>query len=144
MAIGCAGSNFSRGWDHLSKENYTAAISEFDTAATIKENPQLYFGYFQAYMGIHDFENAKKYLTIGIGKYPEDAWLNLCAGHWYMLRGNDPQKALYYYELAGKLRFANPTNTMHKTMDKYIAQAKAKIILDSLDSLSSENIETPK
>ena len=138
---GCAGSNLGRGLDCLDQKNYSAAISEFDSAATIRQHPQIYFGYFQAYMGINDYENAIKYLTVGLAEFPNDAWINLCAGHWYMQRGNNSRKALYYYEKAGALRFGNPTNTMYNSINEYIGLAKVKIIADSLES---ESIEKPK
>jgi tetratricopeptide (TPR) repeat protein len=131
---GCASSNAETGIRYLEQKNYTAAISEFDSAAAIKPHPQIYFGYFEAYMGLTDYENAIKYLTIGLLKYPNDAWLNLCAGHWYMQNRNDPRKALYYYEKAGRLRFGKSKNIMNRKINEYIGIAKDQIVIDSLEN----------
>jgi tetratricopeptide (TPR) repeat protein len=132
--VGCATSNPGIGIQYLEQKNYPAAILQFDSAAAIKPHPQIYFGYFQAYMGMNDYENAIKYLTIGLSKYPDDAWLNLCAGHWYMQKGNDPRKALYYYEKASKLRFGKSKNIMNKKINEYIGIARDQIAIDSLEN----------
>lgn len=131
--FGCASSNAKIGIQYLEQKNYAAAISAFDSAAAIKPHPQIYFGYFEAYMGVNDYENAIKYLTIGLSKYPNDAWLNLCAGHWYLQKGNDPRKALYYYEKASNLRFGKTKNIMNKKITNYIEIAKDQIVIDSLE-----------
>ena len=136
--VGCVTSNPGRGMQYLEQKNYTAAITRFDSAAAIKPNPQIYFGYFQAYMGLNDFKNAIKFLTIGLSKYPDDAWLNLCAGHWYMQKGNDPRKALYYYEKASKLRFGKSKNIMNKKINEYIGIARDQIAIDSLENTLKE------
>ena len=134
----CATGYPGAGIRYLEQKNYTAAISQFDSAAAVKPHPQIYFGYFQAYMGMNDYENAIKYLTIGLSKYPDDAWLNLCAGHWYMQKGNDPRKALYYYEKARTIRFGKRTNIMNEQINKYVEIAKDQITIDSLENLLAE------
>jgi tetratricopeptide (TPR) repeat protein len=132
--IGCATSNPGIGIHYLEQKNYAAAIVQFDSAAAIKPHPQIYFGYFQAYMGLNDYENAIKYLTIGLSKYPDDAWLNLCAGHWYMQKGNDHRKALLYYEKASKARFGKSKNIMNRKINEYIGIARDQITIDSLEN----------
>ena len=135
FSSGCAVNNIAAGMRHLEQKNYAAAIAEFDAAAAGKPDPQVYFGYFQAYMAMNDGENALKYLTLGLAKYPNDAWLNLCAGHWYMKNGNDAAKALGYYEKAKKLRFGKPENVMNEKIDKYIDMAKDQMAVDSLENV---------
>jgi tetratricopeptide (TPR) repeat protein len=136
--IGCATSKPGMGMQYLERKNYAAAISQFDSAAAVKPHPQIYFGYFQAYMGMNDYENAIKYLTIGLSKYPDDAWLNLCAGHWYLKKGNDARKSLLYYEKARKLRFGKSGNIMNTKINEYIGIARDQIAIDSLENTLKE------
>lgn len=134
IIIGCASSNPEIGFQYLEQKNYKAAISAFDSAAAVKAHPRIYYGYFQAYMGMDNFDTAIKYLTIGLSSYPNDAWLNLCAGHWYMKNGKDPRKALSYYEKASTLKFGKSKSIMNAEINKYIRFAKDQIVIDSIEN----------
>ncbi|MBN1129463.1 MAG: tetratricopeptide repeat protein [Chitinispirillaceae bacterium] len=133
--IGCATGNVTNGIRHLEQKNYAAAIASFDRAAALRPHPRLYYGYFQAYMGIKNYENALKYLTVGMLKYPNDAWLNLCAGHWHLHKGNDARMALFHYEKARAARFGKPGNIMYERINHYIGMAKDQMVVDSLETI---------
>jgi tetratricopeptide (TPR) repeat protein len=132
LFLNCASNHIGKGWDNIFNKNYNNAIIEFGSALVKKDLPTIYFGLFQGYLGIGDSANAINYLEIGLDKFPNDKWLNLSAGHWYMKRNINARKALFYYEKASNLGFGSPFDTMYKTMKQLIQEAKDKIKSDSL------------
>jgi tetratricopeptide (TPR) repeat protein len=121
--IYCAGQiHANRAWSYMNENNYDAAIVEFGMAAQKGDLPGIYLGYFQAYLGKQDFEKAFKYLQDGLNKFPDDGFLNLTAGYYYLRTRDppDPEKAMPFLVAARKSRLGNAGSSLRKKILGYI------------------------
>jgi len=124
--------NHSRaGWEYLNKNNYDAAIAEFDAAFSHDSLPGTYLGYIKACLGKGNAETAYEYLARGLKKHPDDEFLLVTAGHIYEMQRNFCE-ALLFYRRANKTAFGKVSNSMYKRIEMHIKSMEDSIRVNNI------------
>ncbi|MDD4957654.1 MAG: tetratricopeptide repeat protein [Candidatus Omnitrophica bacterium] len=89
----------SKGWKYLDSKEIDKAIEEFETSLKYPVfGPGAYSGLYTAYARKGNIPQAKVYLDKGLQLFPDDAWINLSAGQYYLYVDKDSKKAIFHLE----------------------------------------------